>query len=174
AGFDGYFKRVNPAWERILGYTEAELLGRPYVEFVHPDDREATHGQAARLNEGRDVVYFENRYLHKDGTHRWLLWASTPFPELQVIYAAARDITERKANEETLARYARDLQATHHEVEDQAARLAQLVKELEIAKGRAEQATEAKSVFLANMSHEIRTPLNAILGLASLALQTQL
>jgi two-component system, sensor histidine kinase and response regulator len=154
AGFDGYFKRVNPAWQRILGYSEAELLSRPFMDFVHPDDREATLAESKKqTDQGQEVIYFENRYLHKDGTVRWLMWTSTPFQEQQVVFGAARDITERKAAEETMA---------------------QLVKELEIAKRRAEEATEAKSAFLANMSHEIRTPLNGILGMTTLALQTRL
>ncbi len=173
-GFDGSLKRVNPAWHRILGYDEADLLSRQYLDFIHPDDREATIAEAAKLTEGKDVLYFENRYWHKDGTLRWLLWAAAPIPEQQIAYAAGRDITEHKAAEETMARDARDLQATHRELEDQASRLAQLVRELEVAKRHAEEAAETKSAFLANMSHEIRTPLNAILGMTTLALQTRL
>ena len=153
AGFDGYFKRVNPAWKRVLGYTEDELLSRPYMDFVHPDDRAATVAEADKLSDGRELLMFENRYLHKDGTYRWLLWTSAPLTDRQVIYGAARDITERKEAEETLAT---------------------LVRELEISKSRAEEATEAKSAFLANMSHEIRTPLTAILGMTSLALGTRM
>ena len=160
AGFDGYFKRVNPAWQRVLGYTEEELLSRPYMEFVHPDDRAATTVEARKLSEtGQELLYFENRYFHKDGTLRWLMWTSTPFPEQQVIYGAARDITERKAAEETFASYARELEISQRELEDQAARQAQLVKSSKLQKHRAEAATEAKCV-LANMSHEVRTPLN--------------
>jgi signal transduction histidine kinase/DNA-binding response OmpR family regulator len=119
-------------------------------------------------------MYFENRYLHKDGTMRWLLWASTPLTQHQIIYASARDITERKAAEETMASYARELELSQRALEDQTARLAQLVKELELAKSKAEEAAETKSAFLANMSHEIRTPLNAILGMTTLALDTKL
>jgi two-component system, sensor histidine kinase and response regulator len=174
AGFDGYFHRVNPAWKRGLGYTEADLLSRPFMDFVHPDDREASAAEMRKLMEGRELIYFENRYFHRDGTVRWLMWTATPFREQQVVYAAGRDITERKAAEETLATYARQLEINQRELGDQTARLRQLVKELEVSKIRAEEATEAKSAFLANMSHEIRTPLNAVLGMTTLALQTRL
>ena len=167
AGFDGYFKRVNPAWHRVLGYREEELLSRPYLEFVHPDDVARTQAQAAKLNAGHEVVFFENRYRHRDGTHRWLLWTAAPFVQQQAIYAAARDITDRKAAEQTMTDYA-------HELETAQGEMRQLVKELEIAKRLAEEASETRSAFLANMSHEIRTPLNAILGMTSLTLGTRL
>jgi PAS domain S-box-containing protein len=104
ADFDGYFTRLNPAFERILGYSLEELLAQPYLSFVHPDDREATRAVVARLRAGGDLCSFENRYRCKDGTYRWMLWTATPFVEQRLIYAAARDITERKTTEETLAR----------------------------------------------------------------------
>jgi len=173
-GFDGHFRRVNPAWKRGLGYTEADMVAKPFLDFVHPDDREPSIAEMKRLAAGQEVIYFENRYFHKDGTLRWLMWTATPYREQQVVYAAGRDITERKAAEHTLATYARELEVSQRELAEQAARLAQVIKELEIAKRRAEEATEAKSAFLANMSHEIRTPLNAVLGMTRLALRTRL
>ena len=174
AGFDGYFKRVNPAWQATLGWTEAELLAIPYVDLVHPDDRAATIAEREKVIRGGQVISFENRYRHKDGTQRWLLWTAAPFQEQQLIYAAAHDITERKAAEQTMTQYAHDLEVAHDQLDDQASRLARLVEELGISKHRAEQAAEAKSAFLANMSHEIRTPLNAVLGMTALALKTRL
>jgi len=77
AGFDGYFKRLNPAWERKLGLAESELLSRPFIEFVHPDDRERTAAEAAKLAESpTETVSFRNRYRTGDGTYRWLEWSA--------------------------------------------------------------------------------------------------
>jgi PAS domain S-box-containing protein len=102
AGFDGFFKSLNPSFERTLGFTVEDLLAKPYLEFVHPDDRPATTAEAARL-ENREVTYaFENRYLCKDGSYKWLLWNAVSVPEQKVIYAVARDITERKRADELL------------------------------------------------------------------------
>jgi PAS domain S-box-containing protein len=103
-GFDGTFKRLNPMWEKILGFKREELLGKPYIEFIHPDDRAASRAEADRIAEGAETISFENRYLCKDGTYRWLLWNAIPVLEEKTIYAAARDVTERKRAEEELRR----------------------------------------------------------------------
>jgi PAS domain S-box-containing protein len=132
AGFDGYFKRVNPSWERALGYSADELLARPYLEFVHPDDRHVTTQEADRLGTGGRVLTFENRYRAKDGSYRWLQWNAVPFDAEQMIYAAARDITERKQARETIARYSRDLKAAREAEAANASQLAKIVSELEV------------------------------------------
>jgi len=131
-GFDGYFKRLNPAWERLLGYTTEELLARPYLDFVHPDDRNPTTGAANQARDGSNVLTFENRYVAKDGTLRWLEWNAVPLPSEQTIFCAARDITERKQSKETIARYSRDLKASRAAEAANASRLAKLVSELEV------------------------------------------
>ncbi len=96
AGLDGTFRRLNPAWEKTLGFTTAELMSRPYVEFVHPDDRRATSAEAGAIADGEGSAFFENRYLCKDGSFRWLSWKSTPVPGEGLIYAVARDVTEQR------------------------------------------------------------------------------
>lgn len=103
AGFDGYFKRVNPAFERTLGYSRRELLGRPFVEFVHPDDRGDTDVEVGEISDGgRAAVHFQNRYLDKDGGVHWIEWTSVGVPSEERIYAVARDVTERKLLEQEL------------------------------------------------------------------------
>jgi PAS domain S-box-containing protein/putative nucleotidyltransferase with HDIG domain len=106
ANFDGYFTRVNPAWKRTLGYESEELLSKPFLDFVHPDDREATLAEAERQTKaGEEVLHFENRYRHRDGTYRWLEWMSRPDPEVRELIAMARDVTARKQAEDTVRRY---------------------------------------------------------------------
>jgi PAS domain S-box-containing protein len=103
AGVDGYFKHLNPAWEKTLGYSQEELLSHPYVDFVHPEDRKATIAEANSLAAGRDTFIFENRYRCKDGSYKWLRWTGAVRAEKGVIYASARDISPRKREEARLA-----------------------------------------------------------------------
>jgi PAS domain S-box-containing protein len=103
AGFDGYFKVLNPSWSRILGWSEEELLSKPWIAFVHPDDQKATTNARATLIEGKEVFQFENRYICKDGGIRWLSWNSYPYPKDRVMFGVARDITEQKEAEDRLA-----------------------------------------------------------------------
>jgi len=132
AGFDGFFKRVNPAWQRVLGYSPDELLSRPYIDFVHPDDRTPTTTVANSVSGGRELMSFENRYRAKDGRYHWLEWTAVPFPDEQVIYAAARDITERKEAKETIARYSRDLKVANAARAEQESNYSRLVSRLEV------------------------------------------
>lgn len=96
AGFDGYFKRINGAGKKILGYTSEELQARPFIEFVHVEDRPATEKAATDLAKGGELANFENRYRCKDGSYRWLQWQARSCLEQQLIYFAARDVTEQK------------------------------------------------------------------------------
>jgi two-component system, sensor histidine kinase and response regulator len=147
ASFEGYMLQLNGAWEETLGWTREEMKSQPFVELVHPDDRERTEREAAALAEdGNATVSFTNRYRTKSGEYLWVEWASKADPERQVIYAAARDVTERERTQQAL----RDA----HE--------------------QAVETSRLKSDFVANMSHEIRTPLNGVLGMTELLLDTDL
>ena len=108
AGTDGYFKTLNPAWTRTLGYSHAELLSRPYLDFVHPADRDGTVAEASKIASGFETIHFRNRYRCKDGTYRWLAWTASPAMADGTIYAAARDITNVVLGEEENLQALRD------------------------------------------------------------------
>jgi PAS domain S-box-containing protein len=114
--FSGYFKRLNPAWESVLGFTRDELMSRPFIEFVHPDDRDRTLNQNRAVRDGGHARSFENRYFCKDGSHKWLLWNAAPDFDEKVIYSVARDITDRKQAEEEREALVRELRAALAEV----------------------------------------------------------
>jgi PAS domain S-box-containing protein len=104
AGFDGFFKQVNPAWEKLLGWTDQELLAKPWLDFVHPEDRAATIAAGEQLAAGEAVYGFENRYLCRDGSYRWVAWNSFPLLEEGLILSVVRDVTERKEAEAAILR----------------------------------------------------------------------
>ena len=111
AGTDGYFKRLNPAFEKVLGSTQEELLSQPFINFVHPDDIKATLAEIDKLTQGLPTVSFENRYRCRDGDYKWLAWKAFPIPEEEIIYAVARDFTEYKQVESALRESQERLQA---------------------------------------------------------------
>jgi PAS domain S-box-containing protein len=102
ASSDGYFKKINRAWEKVVGFSQKEILATRFLDLIHPDDRAATMKEVERQIAGNATMNFINRYRVKDGSYRWLEWVATPAVDKSVLFASARDITERKRAEEAL------------------------------------------------------------------------
>ena len=100
AGYDGYFKKINPAVSKLLGYTNEELFSRPISDFIHPDDREITAKLRNELTKNNPLLNFENRYITKTGEIVWLSWTSMPIDSEKLVYAIAKNITLSKKHEE--------------------------------------------------------------------------
>jgi PAS domain S-box-containing protein len=101
-GLDGYFKCVNPAFEKTLSYTTEELLSRRFLDFVHPEDKAATQAEFEKVSTKAGEINFENRYRCQDGSYKRLTWTSVPFVEEGLVYAIARNITKSKRTKATL------------------------------------------------------------------------
>lgn len=106
ADYRGGFKRLNPAWEQVLGYKLEELVAQPFLNFVHADDRPSTAAEFEKILKGGQTLQFENRYRCKNGAYKWLQWTAIPEPGQQIVHAVARDITEHKRAQELLAGFA--------------------------------------------------------------------
>ncbi|MBA4742193.1 MAG: PAS domain S-box protein [Azoarcus sp.] len=158
-GEDGHFLRINPAFTQVLGWSKQELLARPSMDFVHPDDRDESVRALACLNEGYTVHAFENRFACKHGGWRRLSWNALPQPDGK-IFASAHDVTEQHEA-------AQQLKALNTELERSLVERTAAVEEAELA-------SQVKSAFLATMSHEIRTPMNGIVGMAEILHNSQL
>ncbi len=140
ADFEGHFVELNPQWETQLGWPREELLRRPFIELVHPDDVAATLGEYARANAGQAVLRFTNRYRTRAGDYRWLEWCATTVPRLRRGFAVARDVTELRRLERDLAQRVEDLRNANQELE----------------------------AFSYSVSHDLRAPLRHIAGFANL------
>jgi len=125
---DGNFRRLNPEWEKTLGYPLAELENRNFREFIHPDDLENAQEAVSQLGADNAVINFENRYRCKDGSYRWIEWRS--YPQDNLIYSAARDITERKLAEAQLKEQLEELQRWHNATLGRESRVLALKKEV--------------------------------------------
>jgi PAS domain S-box-containing protein len=148
AGSDGYIQRLNPAFTRAFGYAEAELLGAPFITFVHLEDRAATRAELDKLSLGQPALGFENRFRRKTGEYRWLAWTAVPTPE-GLVYAVARDITARKLEEE------------------------RAVSAAAVVPAGAGLAAAQTDDFLVSVSHDLQQPLALIRGQVQL-IQRQL
>jgi two-component system, sensor histidine kinase and response regulator len=142
----GRFLQVSRACERLWGYSPEELIGRPYIEMVHPQDREKTVAMDQSILGGRSATGFENRYLRKDGSVVWIVWTANWSEALQINVCVARDMTARKEMEIELVRVGKAAGA----------------------------ASLAKGEFLTTISHEIRTPMNGVIGMTDMVLATPL
>lgn len=159
---DGRFEQVNPAFTETLGYTREELCSRPYTDFVHPDDRSNTRQTSRYLNEGGIVLAFENRYICKDGSVRWLTWNASINHEFQKVYAVARDTTAQKTMEERIVqaslreqeRIARDLHDGLGQILTALAYKGKLIEQMLIAEEEPTIRQATDIVALANKASE--------------------
>ena len=145
ANSDGYFHRINPAFEKVLGFKQEELLSRPFLDFVHPEDRQSTLEVLKSLNAGATVANFENRYMCTDASYRWLHWSCAAVVEYRQLYLVAHDITERK-------RVDAELRQLNVELDE---RVVERTAQLEMANRELE-------AFTYSVSHDLRAPLRGI------------
>ena len=177
---EGFLVKVNPAFESVLGYPAEELVSRPFVELVHPDDRDRPELEYARVMAGEPAYLFENRYLCRNGTYRWLSWTAKIHPDDGMCYAIARDVTGMKMVEEELERSQSELERRveerTRELRHANDRLASEIHERAEAEERSHQHLDdlarasrvsTAGQMTAGIAHQLNQPLAAIQNYAS-------
>lgn len=154
ANMDGHFLRINGAFKTTLGFEETEMLSRPFLAFVHPEDQSSTLDVMKSLDSGVKIVDFENRYVCKDGSYRWLRWSCSPLVEEGRLYAVAHDITERKQVDTDMRQLNAELD---QRVVERTAQLEAANKELE--------------AFSYSVSHDLRAPLRGVDSFSRMVLE---
>lgn len=157
---EGTWRKLNPAWEKTLGYAIDDLNTRHWTELIHPDDLQATADLMARIRKHAGSYTIENRWIAKNGSARSLLWSVSSIPEEDTRLMVAKDVTDLKLSQAELAAQAEELRAKN--------------EELALALTTAKHAMDARNRFLATVSHEIRTPMNGIIGMTELLMTTGL
>jgi PAS domain S-box-containing protein len=149
ANTKGYFLHLNPAWEEVTGFTDLELRSKPYLDFVHPDDRQRTIEAAGQLAGGQTVALFENRYRCKNGSYRWLLWNTAVSGDRQLFFCIARDVTGQKLAADAIEELNKKLNQRNLELE---------VSNMEL------------EAFSYSVSHDLRAPLRSLDGFSQVLL----
>jgi len=144
AGYDGFYQQVNPAFERILGWSERESLSRPFMEFIHPDDRGAATAVFQHLLGGNLISHFVDRNLCKDGSYRWIRWTVIPVPNREIVYGIGEDVTEQKQAVESLQKAHDNLE---RRVQERTAELTRANRQLQAEVEQRRQTEERLEVF---------------------------
>ncbi|MDB4979659.1 MAG: sensory box histidine kinase [Myxococcales bacterium] len=157
AGFDGYFKMLNPAWEKVLGYSIDELCATPYLDLVHPDDRDKASDEALELRGGQTVFHFRNRYRCKDSSYRWLSWIATPSPAHELIYASARDVTN-------IVRMEQGLRESNKRLKGQVASRDRKLRESSAKNDTLVELARFKDEVASMIVHDLKNPLSVVVA----------